>query len=242
MNATWLKHKDLEAQKAKKPIPTQPIPFFGDIKKATVLTVGVNPSAREFGNKRDWPKNGMAADKLKDRLQRYFRCDSDLPPPYFWFDIWEEALELLGVSYKDGAAHLAAHLDLSPRVTASMGGANRDAFLTMMKEDTKWFFKLLPECKAARLILIAGSVTGRYYMDEFMECVAYRYGYKLEKPPTPRGEGFGFNRLIGDAVDVPMFFCSVSPSNTQRRLLLIQCIKDNQEELRKYINKPLVKC
>lgn len=214
-------------------LKTHSIPFFGDIKNARVLTVGVNPSNKEF-IKRDWCET-MTARELEDRLCRYFSYDK--VAPHKWFQTWSNALFPLGVSYQEGSAHLAAHLDLSPRATVSMGSANPDTFLAMVKEDARWFFELLPECKATRLMLIAGSVTGRYYMDEFVECVAYRYGYKLEEPPTPRGKGFGFNCLIGPGIDLPIFFSSLSPSSPklEQRQKLVDRVKDNREKLLEYI-------
>ncbi len=240
MSATWPKYDPLRPKDKKGLL--QPIPFFGDVNNAQILTVGVNPSSKEFSKDRlkdhPWPPetDKITANDLNNLLENYFASN-----PYKWFDNWEEAFKPLGVSYKDGAAHLAAHLDLSPRVTASMGGASRDAFLTMMKEDVKWFFKLLPDCKAARLILIAGSVTNLYRMDEFLECIVYRYGYKLDEPPTPRGEGFGFNCLRGPGVDLPVFFSSLSPSSRkpEQKQEFIDRVKNNQVELRRHINKSL---
>ena len=207
---------------------TEPIPFFGDIENAHILTVGVNPSSTAFDRIRGKPdeRDKIVADNLNSRLQNYFALYS-----HKWLDFWELALEPLGASYQAGSAHLAAHLDLSPRATKSMSSTNRDTFLAMMKEDAKWFFELLPQCKSARVMLIAGSVTNRYRIDEFVECIAYRHGYKLDEPSAPRAEGIGFNRLSGHGVDIPMFFSSVSPSDKQRRLLLVDRIKEHKERL-----------
>ena len=220
---------------------TEPIPFFGDIKNATVLTVGVNPSSTAFNKSIGSPDeiDKITANNPIIRLQNYFALYS-----HEWLDFWELALKPLGASYQPGSAHLAAHLDLSPRVTASMGGANRVTFLAMMKEDAKWFFRLLPQCKAVQLVLIAGTVASRYYMDEFVECVANRYGYKLQGPPTSREKGFSFNRLRGSGIDLPVFFCSVSPSNKrldenkiQRRQKLPKRIEEHKEKLLELLNE-----
>ena len=242
MNATWPKYKDLEARQAK---TTQPIPFFGDIKNAQVLTVGVNPSSTEFSEDRlkdrPWPDaiDKMTATALNKLLQNYFV--SEQVKPHDWFETWKNALEPLGVSYQKGAAHI----DLSPRATISMGSADPYAFLAMMEADVRWFFELLsilPGYSAPRLMLISGTVTKYYYMDQFVKRVAHEHGFQLEQPRTPRDKGFSFSRLSGRGVDVPLFFCNGSPSdrNTKRRQKLIQRVQDNQEELRKYINKPFL--
>lgn len=228
MSATWPEYQDLRPV-----VSTHPIPFFGDIKNARVLTVGVNPSAGEFSKKRSWPDK-MTPNELNNRLQNYFV--SEQHRQHKWFDTWEQALKPLEVSYQKGAAHI----DLSPRPTVSMSQANRNTFLTMMKQDAQWFFELLSvlsEYNAPRLLLLSGTVASRYYMDEFVECVAYRHGFRLEGPPTPRGEGTGFNRLSGGGVDTPTFFSSVSPSAGKRRHELTQRVKDNQMRLYGYINK-----
>jgi len=132
-------------------VKTHPIPFFGDIKHARVLTVGINPSAGEFA--RSWPEE-IKAGELKDRLQGYF--ESGAVPPHKWFEVWRRALTPLEVSYQDGAAHV----DLSPRATVFRikGDANRKLFAAMIAQDAQWFFKLLPECNEVALLLFSGHV------------------------------------------------------------------------------------
>ena len=238
MNKTWPKYKDLEAKKDKKPIQTHPIPFFGDIKNAKVLTVGVNPSATEFYIKRNWPDETTAAD-LRDRLINYFQHDAAVS--HQWFETWEKALVPLSVSYQNGDA---AHIDLSPRATKSMGSADPYTFLTMMKADVRWFFELLLILSASnvpQLMLISGTVTKCYYMDQFIKRVTHEYGFQLEQLSNPRKKGFGFNRLRGPGVDLPVFFSSLSPSSRtkEQKQEFIDRVKNNQLELRRHINKSL---
>jgi hypothetical protein len=84
-----------------------PIPFFGDIRRAKILTVSLNPSWTEFRPARQWLAN-LDAPALTTRLLHYF----DLPFPrcHTWFAQWEKALLYLGCSYEQDAAHV----DLSP--------------------------------------------------------------------------------------------------------------------------------
>jgi hypothetical protein len=37
-------------------ITTHPIPFFGCLSNARVVTLGLNPSSKEFTKKRNWPE------------------------------------------------------------------------------------------------------------------------------------------------------------------------------------------
>ena len=227
MNKTWPDYKTLEPkQRNGVPIQTQPIPFFGDIENARVLTVGVNPSATEFDPLR-WPDQ-VPVNELKDRLIDYYELEQVKPDK--WFNTWTDALKHLKASYQADAAHLAAHIDLSPRVTKSMGSVDPYDFLTMVKADAKWFFELVQECKAARLMLMSGTVTKCYYMDDFVTRIANEHGFEL-KPLSLKGEGFKFYRLHGPGVDLPVFFSSVSPSGGKRRDLLIQRVEENKEKL-----------
>src|SRR2546423_2241001 len=88
-------------------ILTHPIPFFGNVESAKVVTVGVNPSVSEFKKER-WA--GLTNGQILGRLINYFNQNSVRPHP--WFEVWEKALQPLGCSYTNGTA---AHADLSPR-------------------------------------------------------------------------------------------------------------------------------
>ena len=83
-----------------------PIPFFGDIRKATVLTVALNPAWTEFRESRHWlPK--FDAHALATRLLLYF--DLPTPAPHRWFRDRQAALAVLECSYGTNAAHIDLH-------------------------------------------------------------------------------------------------------------------------------------
>jgi hypothetical protein len=66
------------------------------------------------------------------------------------FEKWSEVLAPLHYSY----ARNAAHLDLSPRATVSMGAApDPSAFVGMLEADVRWLFELLRHCRRARVLL-----------------------------------------------------------------------------------------
>lgn len=131
------------------PIPWHPIPFSGDVLCARVLTVGVNPSATEITTGRVSVQRD--ARGLEHHLVNYFRGRNR----YEWFETWEEALTALGLSYREGAAHL----DLSPRATKSMRnfadaeGAN--LFTEVLETDVYKLFELLTHCRSAQALLLA---------------------------------------------------------------------------------------
>jgi len=131
-----------------------PIPFFGDIRTARVLTIGVNPSPTEFNP----PRWGQIANDTQwaHRLLNYFLTPG--VPWHEWFLPWEASLRLLGCSYEN---RTAAHIDLSPRSTNVMNqipDALRPNFCGMVDGDVHWLYELLPFAPSARLIISAGGM------------------------------------------------------------------------------------
>jgi hypothetical protein len=213
---------------------THPIPFFGDISTAQVLTVGVNPSADEFVEN-EWPKQQMTADQLGVRCREYFLNETSHP----WFTGWERALVHLRASYRNGSA---AHIDLSPRATESMGGLVERGlghrFIELIEHDLSLFFDVLKECKKAKLILLAGSITGQWYANELLQKLAPYHGFQLEgrfSQADQRGRGkVCMHRLTGKKFDLPVFFCSSSPSDKNGCLLEAR-VSQHAPELVRYL-------
>ena len=94
-------------------IPLHPVPFFGNLDGAAIVTIGLNPSSTEFEPWRLWPPEPMTADDLALRLAGYFRSVN--PRPHSWFGDYQEALGIIGGDYKINAVHL----DLLPWPTYS---------------------------------------------------------------------------------------------------------------------------
>ena len=106
--------------------PSIPILFFGDLNayKAAplrTLTVGLNPSLREFPSDRPFSRFPLSDEETPrnraaylDTLSRYFRTE----PYRAWFNAWEPLLNGAGVSYYGDASSTALHTDLcSPVAT-----------------------------------------------------------------------------------------------------------------------------
>lgn len=211
-------------------VPWHPIPFSGDVLGARVLTVGINPSASEFTSRRVPVKKDALG--LEQHLVKYFTRER-----HPWFETWSEALGSLGVSYRDGAAHV----DLSPRATKSMSSF-KDAdgaklFTEMLEADVCKFFELLKQCRSARALLLAGCLPkGKGYVNEFLIRVARRHGFRLEGKAEQSGEGrIGFYRLYGPAgIELPAFFCSMSPSGRKKKLLVTR-VRANRERISSWL-------
>lgn len=138
--------------------PHHPIPFFGNLESAQILTIGLNPSSTEFEAWRHWPNDEMKADILARRLASYFR--SVQPRPHPWFGELQEALSIIGGNYKVNAAHvdLSPWSTLSPRKLSQMSDrinllARYNKLLELGQE--KWLPQVIEICKRkVRLLLI----------------------------------------------------------------------------------------
>lgn len=212
-------------------IEAHPVPFFGDVENANVLTVGVNPSATEFLN-RGWPAE-MTALELGNRLRCYFT--SPTIKAHSWFETWKIALARLDVSYSNGAAHV----DLSSRATVAMGTiSNWQLFASMVERDAQWFFELISLLKKPKALLIAGCVTKRWYINQFIARIAPKYGYRLVGRAEQSGTGrVGFFHLRGKNQNIPVFFCSVSPSG-QKPEILIERIEQHRHVINGWMREP----
>lgn len=197
---------------------THPIPFFGNPESALVLTVGLNPSRDEFIESRGWPES-IADSVLETRLLKYFSPDSQ-PQSHPFFNPWKMALALLmpDISYSSGTV---AHLDLSPRATAfprchrgetPEARLWQDQFLKMLANDAHWFFEALKKCKKARLVLMAGTATDRFYLDQFISkytpsntCLKYDQRGNSDNVSS-------FHNLVGLGLNLPIFFSGAGPA------------------------------
>ena len=186
-------------------VPGWPIPSFGDVLRARVVTVGVNPSNQEFNADRGW--QSLTEAEWQTRLLNYFRHPD--VPPWCWFETWSICLELLGVRYSSGEA---AHLDVSPRPTTPMLDRKTDPaeFRRMVESDVKWFFELIAKLPHVQLLLVAGPIPkadGRkHQLADFIQEQARRHNAEWR-------EDQALPRLVtsGHPEGVPVFVCPFEP-------------------------------
>jgi hypothetical protein len=128
-----------------------PIPFFGDIRRATALTLALNPARTEFDPDRHWLP-GLDEYTLTTRLLHYF--DLPLPEPHQWFKKFRHGLMVEHCSYDSNTAHI----DLSPLPTKFRKELNAQQQIifgrqieTQCESDLAKLLELAPK---TRLILI----------------------------------------------------------------------------------------
>ena len=212
-----------------------PIPFFGRLARARVITLGLNPSAAEFVPSRNWPISITAAELAK-RLVNYWISES--PGPHPWFQPWSTVLSDLGVSYESDAAHI----DLSPRATKGAGQFRQEPlkslFLQMLQGDASIWIEALRRASHCSLVLAAGSVSNSYYINEFIRDRLSNSEIQLIGDwRRHAGEGqtaWHTVRLPGDR-DVPLFFCSTGPT-VKRGVVLLEACRAEVGTMRQFLN------
>ena len=209
--------------------PKYPIPFFGNLLKAEIVTVGLNPSADEFKN-RGW-QDGFSEEILTNRLLNYF---SD---PHKWFERWNEALcELVGApSYAEGQV---AHLDISPRATSSFSSFNKaqaEQFEIMLRQDIAWLFQILVKFLNPKILFVAGTASKRKYLDGMISECAGINSFKLTSRKKATGSQCRFWKLEGHGKCIPVFFSGSSPSDWQNPKRLLENVRLNTDLLNAFL-------
>jgi hypothetical protein len=190
---------------------THPIPFFGKLEEAEILTVGLNPSPREFDNAR-WSDFKISPKLLASELYKYFENDRRLWHP--WFDKWAAATSQLGTSlqYQSGKV---AHIDLSPRATKVMSRVPEpETFTKMIRADLVWLPALIECAKSAKILLVAGAVNNKKYLIEFLanHGPANQITIVRNRNVGGRSRSLGFYELRISSRSLPIFFSGAGPS------------------------------
>jgi hypothetical protein len=169
-----------------------PVLFFGDLFKAHVVTVGLNPSRQEYLDTRGNELNGTArrfetlrslevpgrtalstvhADRAIETMRGYFAADK---PVYAWFAGLARVVEGLGASFQEGTA---AHLDLAQEATdpvwSGLGKVDRAEATRLLSSDLpflKWQFEAFPihvvVCTSRRVLDETSALIGATFVDE----------------------------------------------------------------------------
>lgn len=180
-----------------------PVPFFGRITEATVATVGINPSNREFvgsdgaelvGDGQRLPTlsslfleswsgaNGGHIRTLTRACSAYFERN----PYRLWFDVLDRMLRLGGFSYYNGNS--AAHVDLVAYATGPKWGALPPPLKSrLIARGRKTLAEVIRDSPVKLLVL-----NGRSVVDEFV--VSARVDLSATRMPEwtlPRASGAG---------------------------------------------------
>ena len=214
------------AENATPELTTHPIPFFGKLEEAEILTVGLNPSPGEFKNER-WPRKPIAAEQLAQRLHDYFA--NNLCASYSWFEKWSRACSQLGESFQYQTGRVA-HIDLSPRATKVVSQVPRiDVFNEMIHHDLRWLPDLLERAKSARLLLMAGAVNNHKYLIEFLATHGRDHDIRVVRLDESRRRSLGFYELRSRSRCLPVFFSGSGPSARDRGEKLAKNISDHRQ-------------
>lgn len=135
-----------------------PIPFFGDIRRAEVITVALNPAPNEFSAERQWPARaqptGLTATALTSRLLHYFDLPSPRPHNFFSRQYGDMLLWV-----HSAYARNVAHVDLLPFPTVrptDMGLEQRRKFVELLRLYGDRLSRVLALASCAKVVLVAG--------------------------------------------------------------------------------------
>jgi hypothetical protein len=153
-----------------------PILVFGQFNRAKIVTVGMNPSEREFRNQPKtgaihgpplshgeqrflhWPQDGKLTADLRElafqRMGSYFTLGRSYKR---WFDRYAPLLRGLSADYESGAA---CHTDVvSPFATArGIGNCKPETIESLKKFGGKLWVRTIEKIPRAELIFGCGSV------------------------------------------------------------------------------------
>lgn len=202
-------------------VPIVPIPFFGDIKTAKIVTIGANPSADEL-RENNWSES-MSSTQIEEKLLNYFYDNQ-----HKWFDTWEEALNIIGFSYRDGTA---AHIDLCPWATKSLSSLDPNEAVELFVKYAYAFVEVMNRHVHADFLLMAGTVTKKYYLDAFLGKFVNVEEFRLETNPVAKPGGSFANQhtILLKNRSVKALFSSTSPSAFgDKKNTLPRLVKENK--------------
>jgi hypothetical protein len=207
---------------------THPIPFFGKLEEAEILTVGLNPSPGEFENER-WPDSKIHPERLTSELHNYF--EHQQRPWHPWFDKWTAAISQLEIDlqYKSGQI---AHVDLSPRTTEIASRVPQaETFAEMIRADLVWLPALIECAKSAKILLMAGTVNREKYLIEFLARHGGTYQIAIVRNDGDRKRSLGFYVLHVGSRLLPIFFSGSGPSARDKGEKLTRNISTHRKRI-----------
>ncbi len=202
---------------------TCPVPYFGMLRYATVATVGINPSNREFvdatgeeldGEDRRFPTLGSlglrtwADASSLDVTAIVSSCDA-----YFWgnpYNRWFGTLEALarsaGASYYSVETDSAAHLDLVPYATHIKWGALRqDQQRALLSCGQDLLASLLRDSSVELLVLNGASVVGQFEAVSGVHLAReHKPGWDLLRSRSKRVRGVAYAGMVDQVGDVDL--------------------------------------
>lgn len=193
-----------------------PIPFFGRIESATVATLGLNPSSREFTTAEGTPLPDFARrlptlesvgiDSWAEVTGRQIRALLNECATYFqrnpyarWFNVLERALAPAGVSFY-GEVDNACHLDISPyATTTSWGSLPRSEEEILLKLGRDGLGRALRDSRVRLLVLNgAGVVKSFEGMTESRLGRSEMAAWALPRSGSPPARGIAYSGNVSE--------------------------------------------
>lgn len=185
-----------------------PVPSFGDLCKATVATLGLNPSCREFVDTQGKELSGAArrlhtltslglkswkeveashVDRILAASRQYFECN-----PYDgWFRALDEIIVGTGASYYDSSQH-ACHLDLIPYATACKWADLSVTERRRLLDATSDTLGMLLRSSQVRLLILNGQTV----VTSLQKAAGVTFECEEQRDwSLPRGSGVGVRGL-----------------------------------------------
>jgi hypothetical protein len=193
---------------------TCPVPYFGDLRRSKVATLGINPSNREFvdatgqelcGEERRFPTlsslglQGWLDATSLDVARILAACnDYFAGNPYDrWFGVLEPLLKRVGASYYD-SANPAVHLDLVPYAThLKWGELPRSDQIGLLACSADLLGALLRDSDVELVVLNGRSVIRQFQIVAGVELDATAQpGWDLNRQGTSGVRGVGYSGAV----------------------------------------------
>jgi hypothetical protein len=212
---------------------TTPVPFFGDFENATIVSVGINPSRKEFpkiGNDRrlshlsdldlprDYYQKGLSsmsnaqALSISKSLLTYFETN----PYRDWFDLAETAINGANATfYKNKKkAHnfkIACHVDLFPWATKAYSRLDATVQREVKLENSEFLEAFITQAKLKQIIIFGNdSLLGlKMAFSHLGSNLAYN---KTNSKPGPFGTSFEAGYLELASHKKQFFYTKSGPS------------------------------
>lgn len=220
---TLIERLDNKALRATNVIPWgAPVPSFGDLSRASVATLGLNPSNREFVNiqgeeldglqRRFHTLKSLGLTRWADADTRHLKLIGDSCRKYFrrnpydgWFKELDHIISGTNTSYYEDLTH-ACHLDLIPYATACKWtdlSAQQRSLLMELSADTLGL--LLRESPVRLLILNGKTVTANLerIAGERFEEIAMP-GWELPRKSGQGVAGLAYRGRVAKIAGVPL--------------------------------------
>lgn len=199
-----------------------PVPSFGDLSRARVATLGLNPSNREFvddsgdelegPNRRFHTLNSLGLTRWSEVNVHHLRLILDSCRTYFlgnpydrWFKRLDYVIEGAGASYYD-ASSSACHLDLIPYATARKWTALTSRQRSSLLANAADSLALLLRDSCIRVLVLNGqSVVGQFQEITGVHLEREKMDrWTLLRQRKPDVIGLGYKAIVNSLCGVPL--------------------------------------